>query len=116
MKRTSDKVLIMNKSIESLIQHDSGNMSSERQSSEDVQESTATADDAAIDGDGDFTDDNNFESNLRRRKGKIISCAKETIENGEYGIFRNIFLQKKSSVNISLLSSSKILSLNLTSI
>ncbi|KAM7354217.1 anoctamin 8 white walker isoform 12-T15 [Cochliomyia hominivorax] len=71
----------MNKSIESLIQHDSGNMSSERQSSEDVQESTATADDAAIDGDGDFTDDNNFESNLRRRKGKIISCAKETIEN-----------------------------------
>lgn len=72
----------MNKSIESLIQYDSGNMSSERQSSEDVQEST-TAEDAALDGDGDYTDDNNFESNLRRRKGKIISCAKETIENGE---------------------------------
>lgn len=26
--------------------------------------------------------DNDFESNLRRRKGKIISCAKETIEQG----------------------------------
>lgn len=26
--------------------------------------------------------DNDFESNLRRRKGKIISCAKETIEHG----------------------------------
>ncbi|KAI9585145.1 hypothetical protein GQX74_000992 [Glossina fuscipes] len=71
----------MNKSIENLLQQNSGEMSSERQSSEDVQESTTTADDAAIEGDGDFTDDNNFESNLRRRKGKIISCAKETIEN-----------------------------------
>lgn len=27
--------------------------------------------------------ENDFESNLRRRKGKIISCAKETIEHGE---------------------------------
>lgn len=27
--------------------------------------------------------DNDFESNLRRRKGKIISCAKETIEHGK---------------------------------
>lgn len=27
--------------------------------------------------------DNNLQSNLRRRKGKIISCAKETIENGK---------------------------------
>ncbi|XP_065357895.1 uncharacterized protein wwk isoform X1 [Calliphora vicina] len=80
----------MNKSIESLIQHDSGNMSSERQSSEDVQESTATADDAAIEGDGDFTDDNNFESNLRRRKGKIISCAKETIENASRQLRRKV--------------------------
>lgn len=26
--------------------------------------------------------DTDFESNLRRRKGKIISCAKETIEHG----------------------------------
>jgi len=72
---------------------------SERQSSEDVPDSTATttttatttAGDAGGGGGGpprdggedDFTDDNNFESNLRRRKGKIISCAKETIENGE---------------------------------
>lgn len=70
---------------------------SERQSSEDVPDSTATtATTTAGDGGGggggggtrdggedDFTDDNNFESNLRRRKGKIISCAKETIENGE---------------------------------
>ncbi|XP_059220443.1 anoctamin-8 isoform X8 [Stomoxys calcitrans] len=79
----------MNKSIESLIQHDSGNMSSERQSSEDVQEST-TAEDAALDGDGDYTDDNNFESNLRRRKGKIISCAKETIENASRQLRRKV--------------------------
>lgn len=27
--------------------------------------------------------ENNFESNLRRRKGKIMSCAKETIEHGK---------------------------------
>ncbi|XP_058986024.1 uncharacterized protein LOC101887915 isoform X4 [Musca domestica] len=80
---------MMNKSIESLIQHDSGNMSSERQSSEDVQEST-TAEDAALDGDGDYTDDNNFESNLRRRKGKIISCAKETIENASRQLRRKV--------------------------
>ncbi len=33
---------------------------------------------------GDFAEDNNLESNLRRRKGKIISCAKETIEHGEF--------------------------------
>lgn len=33
-------------------------------------------------GNEDATDDNNLESNLRRRKGKIISCAKETIEQG----------------------------------
>lgn len=26
--------------------------------------------------------DNNLKSNIRRRKGKIISCAKETIEQG----------------------------------
>lgn len=26
---------------------------------------------------------NNFESNMRRRKGKIMSCAKETIEHGK---------------------------------
>lgn len=29
------------------------------------------------------SDDNNLESNLRRRKGKIMSCAKETIEQGK---------------------------------
>lgn len=81
---------------------------SDRQSSEDVPESTTiatpttgtTTTTAGEDGaaaaatsaggggtatsrDDDFTDDNNFESNLRRRKGKIISCAKETIENGK---------------------------------
>lgn len=80
---------------------------SDRQSSEDVPESTTTATPttgtptttAGEDGaagpsraggggtatsrDDDFTEDNNFESNLRRRKGKIISCAKETIENGK---------------------------------
>lgn len=33
-------------------------------------------------GNEDVTDDNNLESNIRRRKGKIISCAKETIEQG----------------------------------
>ncbi|KAL9924394.1 anoctamin 8 white walker isoform 3-T4 [Glossina fuscipes fuscipes] len=80
----------MNKSIENLLQQNSGEMSSERQSSEDVQESTTTADDAAIEGDGDFTDDNNFESNLRRRKGKIISCAKETIENASRHFRRKV--------------------------
>lgn len=30
----------------------------------------------------DVIEDNNFESHIRRRKGKIISCAKETIEQG----------------------------------
>lgn len=66
----------------------------ERQSSEDVPDSTATtttttAGDlaagtaAATLRDDEFSEDNNFESNLRRRKGKIISCAKETIENGK---------------------------------
>ncbi|XP_043861631.1 uncharacterized protein LOC120443822 isoform X2 [Drosophila santomea] len=62
-----------------------------QQSSEDVPDSTATTTATSTAGDvgggsrdggeDDFTDDNNFESNLRRRKGKIISCAKETIEN-----------------------------------
>lgn len=33
-------------------------------------------------GNEDVNDDNNLESNIRRRKGKIISCAKETIEQG----------------------------------
>lgn len=28
--------------------------------------------------------DNNLQSNLRRRKGKIIASAKETIENGNF--------------------------------
>lgn len=37
----------------------------------------------------EITDDNNLESNIRRRKGKIISCAKETIEQGK--IFFSIF-------------------------
>ncbi|KAL7739672.1 hypothetical protein ACLKA6_012227 [Drosophila palustris] len=67
----------------------------DRQSSEDVPESSTTTTNtttAGEDGNGgadeqtaqdnDFIEENNFESNLRRRKGKIISCAKETIENG----------------------------------
>ncbi|XP_055372047.1 uncharacterized protein LOC129606022 [Condylostylus longicornis] len=50
-------------------------------SSEDlVHESDAGIDDVYASTDND----NNFESNLRRRKGKIISCAKETIENGNF--------------------------------
>lgn len=73
----------MNKSFENLLRSGGGggDMSSERQSSEDVHGSTA--EDAVMDAGDDFTDDTNFESNLRRRKGKIISCAKETIENGK---------------------------------
>ncbi|XP_050741079.1 uncharacterized protein LOC108029230 isoform X2 [Drosophila biarmipes] len=77
---------------------------SERQSSEDVPDSTTTttatttAGDAGGGGGGaprdggedDFTDDNNFESNLRRRKGKIISCAKETIENASRQLRRKV--------------------------
>lgn len=31
----------------------------------------------------DGNEDNNLETRLRRRKGKIISCAKETIEHGK---------------------------------
>ncbi|XP_055902214.1 uncharacterized protein LOC129938587 isoform X3 [Eupeodes corollae] len=79
----------MNKSSENLIHGvgvgvgGAGELSSERQSSEDVHES-----DAGLE---DFTDDtNNFESNLRRRKGKIISCAKETIENASRQLRRKL--------------------------
>ncbi|XP_055848651.1 anoctamin-8 isoform X4 [Episyrphus balteatus] len=73
----------MNKSSENLIHGGAGDISSERQSSEDVHES-----DAGLE---DFTDDtNNFESNLRRRKGKIISCAKETIENASRQLRRKV--------------------------
>lgn len=43
-------------------------------STDDINESDAT---------NEFPEYNNLESNLRRRKGKIISCAKETIENGK---------------------------------
>ncbi|XP_034140748.1 uncharacterized protein LOC117591556 isoform X3 [Drosophila guanche] len=78
----------------------------ERQSSEDVPESTATATTetgtaTTTAGDGqqgagvgaggeDNITDDNFESNLRRRKGKIISCAKETIENASRHIRRKV--------------------------
>lgn len=34
-------------------------------------------------GNEELNDDNNLKSNIRRRKGKIISCAKETIEQGK---------------------------------
>lgn len=54
--------------------------------SEDLHESEDT-------GNEDYIDDNNLESNLRRRKGKIISCAKETIESGVcYGGFAFCFI------------------------
>jgi len=69
----------------------------DRQSSDDIPESTTTTTnttttagddgnaeaDAIAARDDDFIEESNFESNLRRRKGKIISCAKETIENGK---------------------------------
>lgn len=44
-------------------------------------EDATGTDDAALDEFG--ADNNNLESNLRRRKGKIMSCAKETIEHGK---------------------------------
>ncbi|XP_028899707.2 uncharacterized protein LOC105217978 isoform X2 [Zeugodacus cucurbitae] len=80
----------MDKSFENLLQSGGGggDMSSERQSSEDVHESTA--EDAGLDAGDDFTDDTNFESNLRRRKGKIIACAKETIENASRQLRRKV--------------------------
>lgn len=49
---------------------------------EDIHESEDT-------GNEDVNDDNNLESNIRRRKGKIISCAKETIEQGKKTISVN---------------------------
>ncbi|KMY90336.1 anoctamin-8 isoform X8 [Drosophila simulans] len=72
----------------------------QQQSSEDVPDSTATTTATSTageigggprdGGEDDFTDDNNFESNLRRRKGKIISCAKETIENASRQLRRKV--------------------------
>ncbi|KAM8715564.1 hypothetical protein ACLKA7_002591 [Drosophila subpalustris] len=76
----------------------------DRQSSEDVPESSTTTTTntttAGEDGNGgadeqtaqdnDFIEENNFESNLRRRKGKIISCAKETIENASRQLRRKV--------------------------
>ncbi|XP_055295045.1 anoctamin-8 isoform X2 [Sitodiplosis mosellana] len=41
-------------------------------------------------GNEDVNDDNNLESNIRRRKGKIISCAKETIEQASRQIRRRV--------------------------
>nr|NP_995719.1 white walker, isoform B [Drosophila melanogaster]AAS64744.1 white walker, isoform B [Drosophila melanogaster] len=74
--------------------------SEQQQSSEDVPDSTATTTATSTagelgggprdGGEDDFTDDNNFESNLRRRKGKIISCAKETIENASRQLRRKV--------------------------
>ncbi|XP_034099300.1 anoctamin-8 isoform X2 [Drosophila albomicans] len=68
-----------------------------RQFSEEVSESTTTAGEDGTSGasevitrDDDFTEDNNFESNLRRRKGKLISCAKETIENASRQLRRKV--------------------------
>lgn len=54
-------------------------------SNEDVHESEDT-------GNEDANEDNNLESNLRRRKGKIISCAKETIEHGKQRSFHLILV------------------------
>lgn len=53
---------------------------------DDVHESEDT-------GNEEGTEDNNFESNLRRRKGKIISCAKETIEHGTVIFYLVSFLR-----------------------
>lgn len=44
---------------------------------EEIHESEDTANE-------EVNEENNGDSTLRRRKGKIISCAKETIENGKY--------------------------------
>lgn len=44
-------------------------------------EDVTGCDDSTIDYFGG--DENNLETNLRRRKGKIMSCAKETIEHGK---------------------------------
>lgn len=52
---------------------------------EEVQESEDT-------GNEDIAEDNNLESNIRRRKGKIISCAKETIEQGKFTFLYSTFL------------------------
>ncbi|XP_017004352.2 anoctamin-8 isoform X2 [Drosophila takahashii] len=93
----------MSQSFKSLMHGGDGDgvsYSEERQSSEDVPDSTATTTATTTGGAGgggprdggedDFTDDNNFESNLRRRKGKIISCAKETIENASRQLRRKV--------------------------
>lgn len=49
-------------------------------------------------GNEDVIEDNNFESHIRRRKGKIISCAKETIEQGN-NEFPFFFLFFRYSMN-----------------
>lgn len=45
-----------------------------------MQEEIHESEDAANE---EVFEESNEDSSLRRRKGKIISCAKETIENGE---------------------------------
>lgn len=45
-----------------------------------MQEEIHESEDAANE---EVFEESNEDSTLRRRKGKIISCAKETIENGE---------------------------------
>ncbi|KAH8375735.1 hypothetical protein KR093_008376 [Drosophila rubida] len=69
----------------------------DRQFSEEVLESSTTAGEDGTSGasevvtrDDDFNEDNKFESNLRRRKGKLISCAKETIENASRQLRRKV--------------------------
>lgn len=50
------------------------------------QDNTVAARSNDSDGNNDIEDESTTKligSGLRRRKGKIISCAKETIENGE---------------------------------
>ncbi|ALC39715.1 CG15270 [Drosophila busckii] len=89
----------MSQSFDSLMHGAAGSRGyAERQSSEEVPESTTTTATTTAGEDGagatlqddDFAEDNNFESNLRRRKGKIISCAKETIENASRQLRRKV--------------------------
>ena len=50
-------------------------------------------------------EDNNLESTLRRRKGKIISCAKETIEHGKFRLIQFILLSFSWDAFLSLFES-----------
>lgn len=51
-------------------------------------------------GNEDLNDDNNLKSNIRHRKGKIISCAKETIEQGNIFLLISFSIISIFSINI----------------